>query len=138
MNAPTPSRGLSQRLWAFLSEGLKLFAIAVGCLVIFAIAFFVWVKTGLLRYNIPARWFGLFYWTCFLVWFICRQLKRDLKRAKFWVALLAFVAIHVGAFVVILRGYPEWRPIWFMLIALIEWPLIGIAVQSIVETSRRR
>ncbi len=58
---------------------------------------------------------------------ICRQLKRDLRRAKFWVALLAFVVIHVTAFVVILRGYPEWRPIWFILIAPIEWPLIGIA-----------
>jgi hypothetical protein len=138
VNAPDQSHSLSTRLRILLSEGLKLFAIAVGCLVVFAIAFFVWIKTGLIRFHIPARWFGLFYWTCFLVWFICRQLKRDLRRAKFWGALLAFVAIHVGAFVVVLRSYPEWRAIWFMLIALIEFPLIALAVQSIVETSHRR
>jgi hypothetical protein len=28
-------------------------------------------KTGIV---VPARWFGLFYWTCALLWFVFRQL----------------------------------------------------------------
>ena len=133
MNAPTPSRRLSERLWIFLSEGLKLLTIAVGCLVVFGIAFFVWVKTGLIRFHIPARWFGLFYWTCALLWVILRQCKGDLRRVKFWVVLLALLALHVGGFAFVLRSYPEWRAAWFVPIFLIEGSLLMAALHGIVE-----
>jgi len=140
MDASTPSRSLtlSARLWTLLLEGLKLFAIAVGCLVVFSIVFFIWVKTGLVRFNIPARWFGLFCWTCGLLWVILRQFKDDLRRVKFWVALLALLAVHVCAFVVVLRSYPEWRMAWFMIVFLIEGPLVMAALHGIVHTRHLR
>jgi hypothetical protein len=59
MNAPTQSLNLSERLRIYISEGLKLLAIAVGCLVVFAIALFIWVKTGLIRFHIPSRWLSM-------------------------------------------------------------------------------
>jgi hypothetical protein len=137
MNTSIPSRNVtfSARLMTWVLEGLKLIGIALVCLVVIGIGIFLSIKTGIV---ISARWFGLFYWTCFLAWFICRQLRSDLRRAKFWVTLLAFLAVHVGAFVVVLQSYPEWRSIWFMLIALIEWPLMTSAVRSIVETRHHR
>src|ERR1700733_3626936 len=93
-NGLAPSRGLTlpERLRGWLTEGLKLFAIAIGCLAAFTISFFIWVKTGLVRIHIPSSWFFLFSWTCFLLWFVCRQLRHDLKRGSFWVALSALLS----------------------------------------------
>jgi hypothetical protein len=138
MNAPTQSLNLSERLRIYISEGLKLLAIAVGCLVVFAIAFFIWVKTGLIRFHIPSRWVGLLYWTCALLWVILRQYKRDLRRGRFWVALLVFLALHVGVFAVVLRSYPQWPMVWFMFIFLIEGPLVMAALQGVVHTRHHR
>lgn len=57
MNAPTPSRSLAlpARLRILVLEGLKLFAIAIGCLVVFAIGFFVWVKAGRINHYTLVR-----------------------------------------------------------------------------------
>lgn len=133
MNAPTSSRNLSARLWVFILEGLKLLAIAVVCLVVFGIAFFISVKTGLIRFRIPARWFGLFYWTSALLWVILRQFKGDLRRVKFWVVLLTLLALHVIGFAFVLRSYPEWRPVWFLPVFLIEGSLVMTALRRIVD-----
>jgi hypothetical protein len=138
MNAPTPSRNIWERVRIVILEGLKLLAIAVGCLVVFALAFFIWVKTGLIKFHIPARWFGLFYWTCALLWVILRQFKGDLRRGRFWGALLACLALHVGAFVLVLRSYPQWPQVWFMFIFLIEGTLVMAALRSVVDTRRHR
>jgi hypothetical protein len=133
MNTLTPSRNLSERLRSFILEALKLVAIAVACLVVFAIGFFIWVKTGLIKFQIPARWFGLFYWTCALLWVILRQFKSDLRRVKFWVVLLTVLALHIGGFALVLRGYPEWRTVWFLPIFIIEGSLVMAALRGIVD-----
>ena len=140
MNAPTPSRSLTlpARLRILASEGLTLFAIAIGCLVVFAIGFFVWVKTGLINHYIPARWFGLLFWTCALLWVILRQFKEYLRRGRFWGSLLGLLLLHVFAFVIVLKLYPEWRMAWFMLVFLVEGPLIMTALRSLVSTGHHR
>jgi hypothetical protein len=140
MNALTPSRNLTihARIWELVLEGLKLFAIALGCIVVLSLAFIVWVKTGLIKVYIPARWFGLFYWTCFLVWFVCRQLRRDLGRGMFWVVLLALLTAHVGAFIVVLRSFPDWPAAWFMFAFIIEAPLMVMTIESVVDSHHHR
>jgi hypothetical protein len=57
------------------------------------------------RIVIPARWFGLAFWTAFLGWFICRQKGRYVRYGIFWVALAGLLAMHVAAFVVVLLEY---------------------------------
>ena len=140
MNAPTPSRSLAlpARLRTLVLEGLKLFAIAIGCLVVFAIGFFVWVKTGLINRYIPSRWFGLLFWTCALLWLILRQFKKYLRHGRFWGSLLGLLALHVSAFVIVLRLYPEWRMAWFMLVFVVEGPLLMTALESLVGTGHHR
>ena len=134
MNSPTQSRNLLERLRIFILEALKLLAIAVGCLVVFTIAFFIWVKTGLIRFHISARWFGLFYWTCALLWVLLRQFRADLRRVKFWVVLLVLLAFHVGGFALMLRSYLEWRTAWFVPVFLIEGSLVMAALNGLVHT----
>jgi hypothetical protein len=92
-------------------------------------------KTGIV---VPARWFGLFYWTCGLLWFVFRQYKHDLQSGRFWLALSAFLTVHVTAFTIVLRAYPAWRMIWFMFIFVIASPLFLVALENLVYPRRNR
>ncbi|MGA7633607.1 MAG: hypothetical protein WCB11_22830 [Terriglobales bacterium] len=82
--------------------------------------------------------FFLAFWTGFLIWFVCRQERRYLRYGTFWMALAGLLAFHVAAFVVILRSYPEWRPVWFMFVVIIEAPLMTTAVEAVVRMNRPR
>lgn len=135
MNGSAQRPPLLARLAALALEGLKLFSIAIGCLVIFALVFFISIKTGIV---IPWRWFALSVWTGFIIWFICRQYKGYLKQAKFWFTLLCLVLVHVLAFVAILRRYPEWPMIWYWPVALLEVPCMGMALDAVLSNKPRR
>lgn len=126
------------RFRGWLTEGLKLLGIALGCLAVFAVFFFVWVKTGLVRIHIPRPRFFLFGWTCFLFWFVCRQLRNDIGRLRFWVALAAVLSVHVCVFVMVLNRYPAWPPVWFMFTSMIEAPLMTTTVNTVVHTHHRQ
>src|SRR5258708_5350309 len=118
------------RFVSFTLEAAKLFGIAVVCLLVIGAAVILSAKTGIV---VPARWFGLFYWTCALLWFVFRQHKRDLRSGRFWTALSVFLIVHVTAFAIVLRAYPAWRPIWFMFVFMIEGPLVLVSFQNIVH-----
>ena len=125
----------STRVLSFILEAAKLLGIAIGFLLVFGAAVIVFAKTGLV---IPARWFGLFYWTCALLWFVFKQHKRDLRLGKFWLVLTVFLAVHVTAFIVMLRAYAAWRMAWFMFIFIVEGPLVLLALQNAVHPNRKR
>jgi hypothetical protein len=133
MNTPNPN--LASRLITFALEALKLFGIAIGCLALIGIAVFVSARTGIV---IPARWFGFFVWTGIYMWIVCRQYKTHLRQANFWAAFLTLIAFHVAVFVVVLQKYPEWRLAWFPLVAIIEGPLIVVAVGLVIQRKRYR
>lgn len=123
------------RLPGFILEAAKLFGIAIVCLLVIGAAVILSAKTGIV---IPAAWFGLFYWTCALLWFVFRRHKRDLRYARFWLALSAFLMVHVTAFAIVLRAYPAWPMIWFMFIFMIEGPLFLIGLENLVHPRRQR
>ena len=116
-------------------EAAKLIGIAIVCLLVIGVVVIVSAKTGIV---IPYRWFGLFFWTCFLLWFVFRQHKRDLRIGRFWLALSAFLIVHVTIFVVVLRTYPAWRPVWFVFVIMIEAPPVLASFQRIVYPRNRR
>jgi hypothetical protein len=123
------------RFAGFALEGLKLFGIAALALLTIWAAVIVSIKTGI---SIPARWLGLFAWTCALLWVVFRQCKSDLRSGRFWLALAALLAVHVAAFTLLLRAYPEWRMAWFVFVFLIEAPLLTVTVQGFVHTPGRK
>ena len=98
-------------------------------------AVIVSAKTGI---AVPARWFGLFYWTCALLWFVFQQHKRDLRYGRFWLAFSAFLMVHVSAFAVVLRASAAWRMIWFMFVFMIEGPLVLVVLENVVRPRRNR
>jgi hypothetical protein len=123
------------RFLSFILEAAKLFGIAVVCLLVIGAAVIVSAKTG---FTVPARWFALFYWTCALLWFVFKQHKRDLRYGRFWLALSAFLMVHVTAFAAVLRAYAAWRPIWFMFVFMIEGPLVLVALENVVHPRHNR
>jgi hypothetical protein len=123
------------RFLSFILEAAKLFGIAVVCLLVIGAAVIVSAKTG---FTVPARWFGLFYWTCALLWFVFKQHKHDLRYGRFWLALSAFLVMHVTSFAAVLRAYAAWRPIWFMFVFMIEGPLVLVALENVVYPRHHR
>ena len=131
---PVPRPALSARLISFALEALKLVGIAIACLALLGIAVFVSARTGIV---IPSRWFGLCFWTGFLIWIICRQYRPNLRHAGFWVAFSILLALHVAGFAVVLRKYPEWRIAWFPLVAIIEIPFMAMALELFIRQTHR-
>jgi len=137
MSVPTsaPKPNLGKRVLALIGEGLKLFGIAVACLVIIGLAVVVSARTGIV---IPARWFGLIVWTGFLVWVILRQYKSQLRQTRFWIAFLVLLVIHVVVFARILQQYPDWRMAWFPLVAILEAPCMAVVLEGTIHKKHRR
>jgi|SRR5271154_6990130 len=119
----------------FILEAAKLFGIAIVCLLVIGAAVIVSAKTGI---AIPARWFGLLFWTSALLWFIFRQHRNDLRLGIFWLALSAVLAVHVTAFAGVLRAYAAWPMIWFMFIFMIEGPLVLVLLRNVGHPRRIR
>jgi len=137
MDTRDPPRhvALSTRILAFALEGLKLFGIAVGCLLILAAVVLFSIKTGIV---VPKRWFGLCAWTGLLIWFVCKQCRRHVRQARFWVIFLALLLIHSMAFIVVLQRYPEWGLGWFAPIFIIEAPFMVMAVETLIPRKHSR
>ena len=135
MNTAATHNRQHGRFVSFILEAAKLVGIAIICLLVIGVLVIVSAKTGIV---IPFRWFGLFFWTCFLLWFVFRQHKRDLRIGRFWLALSAFLIVHVTIFVVVLRAYPAWRPLWFAFAIMIEAPPILASLERIVHPRNRK
>jgi hypothetical protein len=123
------------RLVSFILEAAKLVGIAIACLLVVAAVVIFSAKTGI---KVPERWIGLTFWTCFLLWFVFQQHKRNVRHLRFWLVLAAFLTVHVTVFAVVLRAYAAWRTIWFMFVIVIEGPLVLLALQNVIHPRRNR
>ena len=123
------------RFVSFILEAAKLVGIAIICLLVIAAVVIFSARAGI---KVPERWIGLAFWTCFLLWFVFRQHRRDLGIGRFWLALSAFLIVHFTIFVVVLRAYPAWRPIWFAFVIMIEAPPVLASFERIVRPRSRR
>src|SRR5690348_7521082 len=99
----------------FLYVGLALVALAV-------LALIVVLTHGA---SVPSRWVALIVYTFGLFWVAIRQSREYWQYAAFWLAIFGLLVIHSLAFVAVLRGYPQWRGIWFMPIVIGEGGLFG-------------
>jgi len=113
-------------MWLLETAVLLAVAVLVSSQVA-AVAAFVRFKTGIV---IPARWWALLVWTCFVLAFVCRRLRSYLRYGDFWLRLVVFLMVHVAAFAVVFRAYPQWHTLWFIPIAVVEALLITGATED--------
>jgi hypothetical protein len=131
----TPKRNLRARTQALIIEGLKLFGIAIACLIALGVIVVVSARTGIV---IPARWFGLILWTGFLTWAILRQYGSEVRDNRFWSIFLFLLVIHTAVFARVLWRYPDWRMAWFPLIVMAEVPCMAIVLGPTTRHKKHR
>jgi CDP-diglyceride synthetase len=130
---PVSSVAWPARIASFALEALKLIGIALACFVVIGGVTLIFVQNGIV---IPSRWFGLSFWTGFLVWIICRMYRSNLTHSIFWVTFSILLSLHLAVFIVVLRTYPEWRMAWFPLVAIVEVPCIAMALDVLQRKHR--
>jgi hypothetical protein len=124
---PTP-RQVAARLPLYV--GLAL-AVLLACgLVTWAL-----VATGL---QLPPRRWGAFaVFTPFVFWFVVRQSRRHWRRASFWLAAAGLLACHIGLFALVLTEYPEWPPVWFAPVSIVEVGILSVALDRLFARRTR-
>jgi hypothetical protein len=133
MNVSAQRPPLSSRILAFVLQALRLFGIAVGCLVILTLIIFIAIKNGIF---LDWRWIGLSYWTGCVILLMCRLYEPNLKQLKFWFTLFCLSLTHVIAFIAVLQRYPEWRLIWYVPIVVIESQFMGLVLDAVMRSKQ--
>ncbi len=94
--------------------------IALAVLVVFAAA--IVLSKGA---KFSGEWIALAIFTSGLFWVTIRQSREYWRRPGFWLAIASLLVVHLLAFVVILRTYPQWRGIWFWPVVIVEGGMFG-------------
>jgi len=106
---------------AALYVGLALAGLTVIALLV---AFSIY--TGI---EIRGSWLALTMWTALVFWVVVKSSKQHWRRPKYWFVLAAILAVHLVAFGMVLRTYPDWQPIWFAPTSIVEAGLLGGIVE---------
>ena len=115
-------------------RSLLYIGIALAALVVIGLLVAISVQTGT---AFTVGWIGLVVYTLGLFWVTIRQSREYWRRPGFWMAIAGLLAVHLLAFVVILRAYPRWRMIWFMPVVIGEGGLFG-AILYLLFADRKR
>jgi hypothetical protein len=110
---------------SFLYLGLALAGLAVVTLV---------VLTGK-RYHIsvPFQWIYLAVFTGALTYGIFKTSWEYCRRVSFWLLYLVSISVHLGAFIYLINLYPEFKPIWYIPIVLMELTVFRFLSQIILN-----
>jgi hypothetical protein len=71
-----------------------------------------------------ARWIGLVLFTLLVFGLVLHHFRSQWGRFRFWLWLLAMLAVHVLAYVAVLSRVDEWRAVWFAIITIVEGPFL--------------
>jgi lipoprotein signal peptidase len=104
--------------------------IALVCLAATGLILALSIRTGI---SVPGRWVGLILWTLLVFWVIVSRRREYWARLSFWLAAAGLLAGHLLAFMVILNNYPQWRPIWFAPVAVVEAGALGGILDALMH-----
>ena len=121
-------KGLGRRLLVDVGVGLGIIT-AAALLLVFSIV------TGK---GVPSRWGAFAVFTPFVFWFVVRQSRRHWHQPSFWLATTVLLVAHIGLFVFVLTRYPDWPPIWFAPVSIVEVGLFSLTLDKLVARGWRR
>jgi len=84
------------------------------------------------RVQISGGWIGLVGYTSLLFWITIAKSRERWSLQSFWLAVSGLLAVHLLAFVAILRIYPAWRMIWFVPVVVVEAGLFSIILNLLL------
>jgi hypothetical protein len=91
--------------------------VALAVLAVFAAA--IVLSKGTVG-RLSGAWMGLVVFTFCLFWVIVRQWRAYWHHLGLWLAIAGLLALHLPAFIFVLRVYPQWREIWFVPVVIVE------------------
>jgi len=81
---------------------------------------------------IPAgRWLGWASTTALLSYFVWLDCRRALHRPAVWLTLIGLFLVHTLGYVILFRHAPVWRPIWFVLLMLLEYETVTFLLRKV-------
>ena len=80
-------------------------------------------------------WLGLVTFTPVIFWAAVKPLRKCWKRPTFWLAVTGLLAVHLLAFVTVLRYFPEWRLVWFIPVGMMEVWIFGVILDQMFTRS---
>jgi len=119
-------------LWKLVRRGFLYVAIAL--LVLGVVATFIVLTKG--RVRISGGWIGLAAYTALLFWVIISTSRERWNRTTFWSTVAGLLAVHLLAFVAILRSYAQWRVIWFMPVVVVEAGVFSVILNALLGPLR--
>jgi hypothetical protein len=93
---------------------------AIATIAFVALVIFV-VLASRAKIPLPSdAWIFLAVFTGGLFWTTAKTSREYWSRPRFWLAMAGLLGVHLLVFIPVLRVYPEWRPIWFVPILIVE------------------
>lgn len=80
------------------------------------------------------RWGGFAGFTLVLFGFFIGDSEQFLKQWRFWVVIVVVLALHLGAFAIVLTHVEDWRLTWFM-VMVVEYPFFRFFRDKFVDSS---
>jgi RsiW-degrading membrane proteinase PrsW (M82 family) len=101
-----------------------------GLIAIFLVVYITYL-TG---HRVPTGgWFGLIGFTPFVFWYVIKSQRRHWRRPALWVAVAAFIALHLGLFIPILLKHPDFRMFWFAPLSILEVMVFAGVLMKLFE-----
>ncbi|MGC1105754.1 MAG: hypothetical protein WA876_04380 [Candidatus Acidiferrales bacterium] len=92
-------------------------------------------RTGI---TIRHQQYWLAAWTVFLLWVAIKTYRRYWKHLLFWLALAILLGGHLALFTVILRNFPDFRPVWYIPVLVAEGAVFGVIYGVLLDRPKRR
>lgn len=105
---------------------------ALASLAIFALIFFLTVRSGT---SVPFRWVMLTVFSVALLFIILKYYRAFWNRPALWLCCAGVLTVHLAIFIPILRSYPEFRPLWFVPIVVVEAAIAGAICGPLLRNS---
>jgi hypothetical protein len=108
--------------------------IAVASLVIFSFIFSLGIRTHIV---VPFRWVMMAVFAGVLVFAVVKTDREYWNRPAFSLTCVGVLGVHLAVFIPFLRAYPEFRPVWWVPIVIVEAGIFGVICDVLLMRSRR-
>ncbi len=108
--------------------------LAVASLAILSIAFALIVRS---RLSVPFQWVYLAIFTGVLAFGIVKPSRKYWPRVSFWFTGAAALTAHLAVFIPLVFHFPDFKPIWYVPIVIVETGIFGMICEIMLNHSTR-